>query len=126
MTKSIKPEDSNKVSTNPILSIDKNSEKFVHDFLSNRIKNALTLKKNNLDRYTGIPPYGYDYVNDKLVENTREKQLLKSVIYWKQEQGRTFRYIVEALNFNGYLTKTGKRWTIRVLSHIYYKAIKEA
>lgn len=123
MTKSIKPEDSNKVSTNPILSIDKNSEKFVHDFLSSQIKNALTLKKNNLDRYTGIPPYGYDYVNDKLVENSREKQLLKSVIYWKQEQGRTFRHIVEALNFNGYLTKTGKKWTIRTLSHIYYKAI---
>lgn len=123
MTKSIKTEDSNKVSTNPILSIDKNSEKFVHDFLSNRIKNALTLKKNNLDRYTGIPPYGYDYVNDKLVENSREKQLLKSVIYWKQEQGRTFRHIVEALNFNGYLTKKGKKWTIRTLSHIYYKAI---
>lgn len=118
MTKSIKSVDSEKVST-----IDKSSESLIHDYLSTRIKNSLTLKKNNLDRYTGTPPYGYDYVNDKLVENSREKQLLKSVIYWKQEQGRTFRHIVEALNFNGYLTKTGKKWTIRTLSHIYYKAI---
>lgn len=88
-----------------------------------RIKAGIDKKKQKGEKYSRIPPYGYDYVNDKLVENSREKQLLKSVIYWKQEQGRTFRHIVEALNFNGYLTKTGKKWTIRTLSHIYYKAI---
>lgn len=98
---------------------------FERETISNRIKDALAHKKKSMQKYSGIPPYGYDCINGQLMKNVKEEALIRNVIQWKTLNGYSFRKITKMLNDNGYFTKTGKKWTIRTLSHIYYKETKK-
>lgn len=65
----------------------------------------------------GRPPYGYDTVSGRLVINDEEAKAVR-LIFTMKDSGKTFQSICDALNLNGYLTKSGKPFAISTIQVI--------
>jgi len=76
--------------------------------IGSRVRDVLQNKKENNKVY-GTICYGYDNNNGTLVENPKEKRMLKKVKKMKN-QGATYSEIIQFLNRNNYTKKNGKIW----------------
>lgn len=74
----------------------------------------------------GIPPYGYDCVRDnsvkrggqKLIINEKEAQVVKLIFQMFVEENAGYKAIANYLNHQGYVTKSGKAFSIGTISGI--------
>ena len=76
--------------------------------ISYRTRQTLQDKKSKGLQYTRTT-YGYDMVNGKMVENTKEQFMLKKIEKMKLA-GKSYNEIKEFLNRNKYSRKNGTDW----------------
>ena len=77
--------------------------------ISDRTKDTLRIKKENGKVY-GTTPYGFDRVGDDLVENKKEKRLIKKMKTLR-DKGFSYGRISYYLTKNRHKTKNGGKWT---------------
>ena len=74
----------------------------------------------------GTPPFGYDCIHDnstkrgsqKLVINEKEAQIVKLIFHMFVKENAGYKAIANHLNHQGYVTKTGKAFSIGTISGI--------
>jgi site-specific DNA recombinase len=74
-----------------------------------RVKDTLMVKRQNNKVYSPTP-FGYDRVEDDLIENPKEKRLLNKLVRLK-ENGLSYGDLSKYLIKNRHKTKSGGRWT---------------
>ena len=74
-----------------------------------RVRYTLMVKRNNNKVYSPTP-FGFDSVKDDLVENPKEKRLLRKLVRLKEE-GLSYGDLSKYLTKNRHKTKSGKKWT---------------
>ena len=74
-----------------------------------RVKDTLRVKRENNKVYSPTP-YGFDRVGDDLVENKKEKRLLRKMLRLK-ENGNSYGDVSKYLTKNRHKTKSGGKWT---------------
>ena len=74
-----------------------------------RVRDTLMVKRNNNKVYSPTP-FGFDRVKDDLVENPKEKRLLRKLVKLKEE-GLSYGDLSKYLTKNRHKTKSGKKWT---------------
>jgi site-specific DNA recombinase len=79
------------------------------ELCSDRVKDTLMVKKGNNKVYSPTP-YGFDRVGNDLVENKKEKRLLRKMLRLK-ENGKSYGDVSKYLTKNRHKTKSGGKWT---------------
>ena len=74
-----------------------------------RVRDTLMVKRNNNKVYSPIP-FGFNRDGDNLVENPKEKRLLRKLVRLKEE-GLSYGELSKYLTKNRHKTKSGKKWT---------------
>ena len=74
-----------------------------------RTRDTLRMKKS-LNKVYSPTPYGFDRVGDDLIENKKEKRLLRKMLRLK-ENGYSYGDLVKYLTKNRHKTKSGGKWT---------------
>ena len=79
------------------------------ELIKERVKDTLKVKKENGKVYSPTP-FGFDRVEDDLVENKKEKRLLNKM-YKLKNGGLSYGKISDYLKRNRHHTKSGGKWT---------------
>lgn len=79
------------------------------ELIKDRVKDTLRVKKQNRKVYSPTP-YGFNRVGDDLIENPKEKKLMKKLLRLR-DKGTSYGEITNFLNRNRYKTKNGKKFT---------------
>ena len=79
------------------------------ELIRERTKDTLKVKKENGKVYSKTP-FGYDRVGDDLIENKKEKRLLRKMLRLK-ENGNSYGDVSKYLTKNRHKTKSGRKWT---------------
>ena len=79
------------------------------ELIRDRVKDTLKMKKESGKVYSPTP-FGYNRENENLVENPKEKRLLRKMFRLK-ENGNSYGDISKYLTRNRYKTKSGKKWS---------------
>jgi site-specific DNA recombinase len=79
------------------------------ELIRDRVKDTLKVKKENGKVYSPTP-FGFDRVGDDLVENKKEKRLLRKMLRLK-ENGNSYGDVSKYLTKNRHKTKSGGKWT---------------
>jgi len=79
------------------------------ELIKERVRDTLKVKKENGKVYSPTP-YGFDRVGDDLVENKKEKRLLRKMLRLK-ENGYSYGDVSKYLTKNRHKTKNGGKWT---------------
>ena len=79
------------------------------ELIRERTKDTLKVKKENGKVYSPTP-YGFNRVGDDLVENKKEKRLLRKMLRLK-ENGFSYGDVSKYLTKNRHKTKSGGKWT---------------
>jgi site-specific DNA recombinase len=79
------------------------------ELIRDRVKDTLKVKKENGKVYSPTP-FGFDRVGDDLVENKKEKRLLRKMLRLK-ENGNSYGDVSKYLTKNRHKTKNGGKWT---------------
>ena len=79
------------------------------ELIKERVRDTLKVKKENGKVYSPTP-FGFDRNGDDLVENKKEKRLLRKMLRLK-ENGSSYGYISKYLRRNRHKTKSGRKWT---------------
>ena len=79
------------------------------ELIRDRVKDTLKVKKENGKVYSPTP-FGFDRVGDDLVENKKEKRLLRKMLRLK-ENGYSYGDVSKYLTKNRHKTKNGGKWT---------------
>ena len=74
-----------------------------------RVRDTLMVKRNNNKVYSPTP-FGFNRDGDNLVENPKEKRLLRKLVRLKEE-GLSYGDLSKYLTKNRHKTKSGKKWT---------------
>jgi site-specific DNA recombinase len=74
-----------------------------------RVRDTLMVKRNNNKVYSPTP-FGFDRVKDDLVENPKEKRLLRKLVKLKEE-GFSYGDLSKYLTKNRHKTKSNGKWT---------------
>ena len=79
------------------------------ELIKERVRDTLKVKKENGKVYSPTP-FGFDRNGDDLVENKKEKRLLRKMLRLKKN-GSSYGYISKYLTRNRHKTKSGRKWT---------------
>jgi site-specific DNA recombinase len=79
------------------------------ELIRERTKDTLKVKKENGKVYSKTP-FGFDRVGDDLIENKKEKRLLRKMLRLK-ENGNSYGDVSKYLTKNRHKTKSGGKWT---------------
>ena len=79
------------------------------ELIRERVRDTLKVKKENGKVYSPTP-FGFDRNGDELVDNKKEKRLLRKMLRLK-ENGSSYGYISKYLTRNRHKTKSGRKWT---------------
>ena len=79
------------------------------ELIRDRTKDTLKVKKENGKVYSPTP-FGFDRVGDNLIENKKEKRLLRKMLRLK-ENGKSYGDVSKYLTKNRHKTKSGGKWT---------------
>ena len=79
------------------------------ELIRDRVKDTLKVKKENGKVYSPTP-FGFDRVGDNLIENKKEKRLLRKMLRLK-ENGFSYGDVSKYLTKNRHKTKSGGKWT---------------
>ena len=79
------------------------------ELIRDRTKDTLKVKKENGKVYSKTP-FGFDRVGDDLIENKKEKRLLRKMLRLK-ENGNSYGDVSKYLTKNRHKTKSGGKWT---------------
>lgn len=82
---------------------------FERNLIGERTASALQNKKANNLKYTNQTPYGFERVNDRLVQVEQEAKVVAE-IQVARTSGKTLQSIADNLNQRGIPTKTNKQW----------------
>lgn len=98
------------------------------NLISERTTAALNYKKRHKEVYNK-PPFGFDRVANRLLENGDELKAVKLINKWRNKKGWTLQKIADELTKRGIQTKTGGQWwpaTVKYIleNNLYQGAIK--
>jgi DNA invertase Pin-like site-specific DNA recombinase len=79
------------------------------ELIRDRTKDTLKVKKQNGKVYSPTP-FGFDRVGNDLVENKKEKRLLRKMLKLKNG-GMSYGDVSKYLTRNRHKNKSGKKWT---------------
>ena len=79
------------------------------ELIRDRTKDTLKVKKENGKVYSPTP-FGFDRVGNDLIENKKEKRLLRKMLRLK-ENGNSYGDVSKYLTKNRHKTKSGGKWT---------------
>ena len=79
------------------------------ELVRDRVRDTLKVKKENGKVYSKTP-FGFDRVGNDLVENKKEKRLLRKMLRLK-ENGNSYGDVSKYLTKNRHKTKSGGKWT---------------
>jgi len=79
------------------------------ELIRERTKDTLKVKKENGKVYSKTP-FGFDRIGDDLIENKKEKRLLRKMLRLK-ENGNSYGDVSKYLTKNRHKTKSGGKWT---------------
>ena len=79
------------------------------ELIKERTKDTLRVKKENGKVYSPTP-FGFDRVGDELVENKKEKRLLRKMLKLKNG-GMSYGEVTKYLSINRHKNKSGEKWT---------------
>ena len=79
------------------------------ELVRDRVRDTLKVKKENGKVYSKTP-FGFDRVGNDLVENKKEKRLLRKMLRLK-ENGNSYGDVSKHLTKNRHKTKSGGKWT---------------
>ena len=79
------------------------------EFVRDRVRDTLKVKKENGKVYSKTP-MGYDRIGDDLIENKKEKRLLRKMLRLK-ENGNSYGDVSKYLIKNRHKTKSNGKWT---------------
>ena len=79
------------------------------ELIRDRTKDTLKVKKENGKVYSPTP-FGFDRVGNDLIENKKEKRLLRKMLRLK-ENGKSYGDVSKYLTKNRHKTKSGGKWT---------------
>tara|TARA_Y100000589_G_scaffold328405_2_gene372452 strand:- start:50 stop:760 length:711 start_codon:yes stop_codon:yes gene_type:complete len=92
------------------------------ELIRDRVKDTLKVKKDNGKVYSPTP-FGFDRVGDDLIENKKEKRLLRKMFRLK-DKGFSYGDISKYLTKNRHKTKSGGKWTRQNVYSIMKKFVK--
>ena len=93
------------------------------ELIKERVKDTLKVKKENNKVYSPTP-FGYNRNGDDLIENKKEKRLLRKMFKLKKS-GLSYGKISDYLKRNRHLTKSGGKWTPNNVYSIMKNHIKD-
>ena len=79
------------------------------ELIRDRVKDTLRVKKDNGKVYSPTP-FGFDRDGDNLVENKKEKRLLRKILKLKND-GMSYGDVSNYLSKNRHKNKSGGKWT---------------
>ena len=79
------------------------------ELIKERTKDTLRVRKENGKVYSPTP-FGFDRVGDELVENKKEKRLLRKMLKLKNG-GMSYGEVTKYLSRNRHKNKSGEKWT---------------
>lgn len=88
--------------------------------IGERTKAALKVKRKRGERTGGDIPFGFNCENGKLIESPQEQRIIRTMKSLR-EKGHSYQKIADALNDDGYLTKTGRAWKWHIVRKIYVR-----
>jgi len=86
-------------------------------FISSRTKSALQYKKQRLQVYNKVTPFGFERVDNSLVPVERELSLVRKAIQMRND-GRKLREIAAYLNNSGMKPRNGGEWGTATVDYI--------
>ena len=92
------------------------------ELIRDRVKDTLRVKKDNGKVYSPTP-FGFDRNGDDLVENKKEKRVLRKMFRLK-DKGFSYGDISKYLTKNRHKTKSGGKWTRQNVYSIMKKFVK--
>ena len=93
------------------------------ELIRDRVRDTLKVKKENGKVYSPTP-FGFDRVGDDLVENKKEKRLLRKMFRLK-DSGFSYGDISKYLTRNRHKTKSGGKWSRQNVYSIMKKFIND-
>ena len=93
------------------------------ELIRDRVKDTLKVKKENGKVYSPTP-FGFDRVGDDLIENKKEKRLLRKMFKLK-DQGFSYGKISKYLTKNRHKNKSGGKWSRQNVYSIMKKFFNE-
>ena len=93
------------------------------ELIRDRVRDTLKVKKDNGKVYSPTP-FGFDRVGDDLVENKKEKRLLRKMFRLK-DKGFSYGDISKYLTKNRHKTKSGGKWSRQNVYSIMKKFIND-
>jgi len=91
--------------------------------LRNAAKSQLPFEPKLESMRSGITPYGFCYLEGKMVVDTREHAVVLQIMKW-WHSGKNFAAITELLNRQKIRSRTGKTWTHSVVSAVVKRQLK--
>ena len=88
--------------------------------IGRRVSSSLTSKANKAKHCGGIPPLGYDVIEEKLVITESEAKIVKS-IFEMYLSGLSYQKMADQLNEKGLLTKAGNPFS----KHSFYDILRQ-
>ena len=85
--------------------------------LRNYVRGLNTSPSRTREQKPGRPPYGYGYLNGKLMKDPREYSVVQQILLiWSS--GKSFQAITTQLNNQGTVSRNRKKWTRCVVRSI--------
>jgi len=86
------------------------------NLISERTKAAMDYKRIHRETY-GPPPFGFQKVENNLVEDEIEMEIIRRIKKWR-EQGQTLMKIADILNEKNVPTKRGGKWAAATIKYL--------
>jgi DNA invertase Pin-like site-specific DNA recombinase len=90
------------------------TDEFYRDMIAEKTRDALAYKRSRGEKYTNLPPLGYEYSQGKLLENPQEQHALEAISLGRS-QGWGARRIVRQLKSTGYQGRLGVTTVHKIL-----------
>jgi len=79
--------------------------------IAERTRDALTAKKARKEKTGGTVPFGFEVDADGRLKENADEQTVIRMVRRLRDKGYSYQRIADALNIDGYTTKTGRCWT---------------
>ncbi len=87
--------------------------------LATRTSKGRKVKASKGEYAGGKPPFGYKAINHHLEIDPEEAEIVKTIFKMKDDEGKTYKQVVEWLNDSGYTNRRGGEYSISSVQSIY-------
>ena len=102
---------------NLMVAVQESINQYYSENLSTEVKKGMSVLSSRALHTGGVPPLGYDVVEQKLVINESEAEIVR-LIFEMYSQKHTYNDMAKELNTRGYTTKSGNEFSVSSFNSI--------